>query len=444
LVQTAKKSESKIVSTIAKYSLPFIQTPTNILKQGIEYSPMGLATLWGNKNKSGQIAKIIFGTSAAVGVATLLGSERLSWGVPRDAKEKADFEAAGMQPYSIKVGNTWYSYAKIHPALAFNFALVSAIDDSKKRKGADDSMTDQILGSLAKWGTFFSDQSYMKTVGDLVAAGQGDDQSLSKIAGNYVSQAIPLRALLSWANNIADPVQRQADPNGDALNKQMQWIMAQLPGFSRMVPAKTDAAGNPILKTNRLWNAFSSIKESTGNEVGQAKYEQRVKSNVLFTGERKEQRQEATAQQTKAKAKYKELAAMSPEDANAELEKIKGSDKRMYNDLKALHTEVSKNFTVDEEGLNSLGIENGFRAQHIWEAMKAMPDKETKNAYMQTLEDKKLANQTVTAQLYAHQILEDTKDMKTAEEKNAYLDKLIAAGHMNATVEQELHRLTGK
>jgi hypothetical protein len=50
-----------------RWIAPFIRTPANIIKQGVEYSPAGFATTLGAKNKSEQVAKALLGT----GVFTL-------------------------------------------------------------------------------------------------------------------------------------------------------------------------------------------------------------------------------------------------------------------------------------------------------------------------------------------------------------------------------------
>src|SRR3990167_6965712 len=110
-IMALRNSENPVLSTISKFTLPFVSTPTEILKQGIEYSPMGLTTLPGAANKTEQISKMIIGSATAMGVATLLGQDRLTWSEPINAKQKAEFRAAGRQPYSVKIGNKWISYS---------------------------------------------------------------------------------------------------------------------------------------------------------------------------------------------------------------------------------------------------------------------------------------------------------------------------------------------
>lgn len=265
LLNQARKSENPIVSTISKFTLPFVRTPTEILKQGIEYSPLGVTTLLGATNKTEQLAKVIIGTASAAGAATLLGQDRLTWAEPTNAKQKAEFRAAGRQPYSIKIGDKWVSYSKLHPALAFNFALISSIDDSQRNQRLNESEAETILSAFSKWGNFLADQSYLKNIGDFVAATKGDMGGFTKLASNYPQQLVPFRALLSWVNRIIDPVQRQADPEGSLLDRQMQSFMAQMPVFSKQVPARLGPLNQPIENQNRLLNAFSPNRITTEN-----------------------------------------------------------------------------------------------------------------------------------------------------------------------------------
>lgn len=260
-----RSSDNPVTSTIAKFTLPFVKTPMNLLKQGIEYSPAGLLTLPGAKNKTEQLSKIIIGMGSAAGAATLLGQDRLTWAEPTNPNQKAAFRDAGRQPYSIKIGDKWVSYSKLHPALAFNFALIASLDNEMKNQKLDESQADSVLSAFAKWGNFLADQSYLKNIGDFVSGTKGDVEGYAKTLSNYPTQLIPFRALMSWLERLTDPVQRQADPEGSILDKQMQLIASQIPGLAQSVPARTNAKGKPILNQNRLLNAFSPNRVTTVN-----------------------------------------------------------------------------------------------------------------------------------------------------------------------------------
>ena len=281
-IDNLRHADNPITSTIAKFTMPFLRTPTNLLKQGIEYSPAGVLTLVGNTKKTEQLSKIIIGTASAAGAATLLGQDRLTWAEPVNSKQKAAFRAAGRQPYSIKIGDKWVSYSKLHPALAFNFALIASIDDALKNQRLPESDADSILQAFAKYGTFVADQSYLKNIGDFIGGLKGDIDRKSSLASNYVQQLIPFRALMSYVERLTDPKQRQVDPDGTILEKQMQSIIAQIPwaaqkdlymGDTRISPiARKNQFGAVIPNQNRLLNAVSPARITTVNKPYEGLY----------------------------------------------------------------------------------------------------------------------------------------------------------------------------
>ncbi len=260
-IMRLRDSENPVVSTISKFTLPFVRTPTELFKQGIEYSPLGIATLPGAKNKTEQVSKMIIGSATALGVSMLLGQDKLTWAEPSNAKQKAEFKAAGRQPYSVKIGDKWVSYSKLHPAMAFNFALVAAIDDAKKQQKLSEDDADSILQAFGKYANFMADQSYLKNVGDFVSGIKGE--GFAKLVANYPQQLVPFRALSSWIERLTDPYQRAVDPSGSTLDKQMQYFMMQIPGLAQKVPTRKSQLGTPIKNQNRVLNSVSPSKVTT-------------------------------------------------------------------------------------------------------------------------------------------------------------------------------------
>lgn len=262
-VAEARMSSNPVISTIAKYTFPFVRVPSNILKASVEYGPLGVTTLPGASNKVGQLSKAILGTSIGLAVAALVGEDRLTWAEPRDEKKRNAARAAGWQPYSLKIGNNYYSYSKMHPAIAFNLALVAAVRDSEKKKLLDDGQVETVLNGLAKWVNFYADMSYVKNIGDAVSGINGDLSAGTRQVSNYVQQLVPFRALMGWVARIVDPYQRQVDPKGEILDKQLQQLMTQIPGLSSQVPIRQDSSGNLVENPHRLINAFSPSRVTT-------------------------------------------------------------------------------------------------------------------------------------------------------------------------------------
>lgn len=372
LINRARNSENPIVSTMARFTVPFINTPMNIFKQGIEYSPLGLATLPGASNKTEQLSKIILGSAAALGVSQLVGADRLTYGEPRDQNKKNEFRDAGMQPYSVKIGNKWFSYQKLHPALAFNFALVSALDNAQKEKKLGDDDVDIILSTFAKHAQFMADQSYVKSIGDLVGTTQGDKERMVQFFSNYPQQLIPFRALQGWITRIVDPVQRRADPEGKRLDKFMQTIMAQIPGLSSKVPARTNAKGEEIRYPNPLINALSPIKVSTENAA--ASQEMKIKSEIA--GKAKERLSKRDMAKEAFKSTFDKIQSLADSGKTAEAKKLlDGLNEEEYSLYKSLKSSKrAKELPVKEAAFYSTyqSIRSLVDSNEIEEAKKLL------------------------------------------------------------------------
>jgi|GEM_PF-6466030 hypothetical protein len=270
-LQALRSSENPLVATAAKFTVPFLKTPMNIFKQGLEYSPAGFATLPGAKNKEEQIAKAVIGSAVFGGAVALLGSGRITWAEPTSEPDRTAFRAAGRQAYSVKVGNTWVAYSKLPPAIAFPFAMVAAIDDAQKNGKLDESTTEQVLAGISKYGQFLSDQSYAKSIGDLLSASD-TDSGWARVAGNNLQQLFPYRALGGWLARLADDTQRKVATDASFVEKQVQQLMLNIPGLSDDVPARLDGEGNPIPNRNNVANAFSPVRLSTEDPVLGAQY----------------------------------------------------------------------------------------------------------------------------------------------------------------------------
>lgn len=278
-VAEARASSNPVISTVAKYTFPFVKIPSNLLKASVEYSPAGLATIPGAGDKITQLSKAMLGTAIGLSTATLVAGDRMTWAEPADPKKKELFKAAGMQPYSIKIGDSWYSYSKLHPAISFNLALVSAVRDAEKNQLLNSSQADTLLEGAAKWVNFYADQSYVKNIGDMVSATKGDAEAITRSLSNYPQQLVPFRALLGWVARMVDPYQRKVDPDGTILEKQIQQLMTQIPGLSQSVPARMGPGDVPIENQNRIFNAFSPVRATNEVPENKALYNESVQKS---------------------------------------------------------------------------------------------------------------------------------------------------------------------
>lgn len=252
--------------------IPFVQTPMNITKQMIEYSPAGIATLPGAKNKAEQLAKTLVGTTAMTAAATLVSNLETTWSAPTGKKEKELFYASGRQPYSIKVGDSWVAINQLGP-LSAAFVIPMAFKESFKGDNRPtDTQLQNIGQAILKVGKYLSDQTYVKGIGDFVKMMQGDEVGAGQFLTNIPRQLIPMSSLLSWAARIIDPIMR--NPGKDVGAN----IAAGLPFLSKLVEPFTDPTGEPSRAPNPLINAISPMKIGEVRDFFEPFY-QRYKQN---------------------------------------------------------------------------------------------------------------------------------------------------------------------
>ena len=134
-----------------------------------------MATIPGAKDKTEQAAKVAVGSLVFAGASWLAANNLTTWAAPTSEKEKNEFYAAGLQPYSVRIGDTWVSYSKIGP-LAYPLAMAAALHYFTKESpnALSDSEMDKVVDALTGLMRFFSDQSYMQGLGDLVSFARGE------------------------------------------------------------------------------------------------------------------------------------------------------------------------------------------------------------------------------------------------------------------------------
>ena len=352
--------------------VPFLQAPTNILKQGVEYSPLGLGTLPGSKNKLEQLSKTIVGSTVFAGAYGLLNSINFTLEVPKGTKEREYFYAAGMQPYSVKIGNKWVSYSKLG-SLSYPIAMAAALRYAEKYNlpSEKESAISTAIGSFFK---FFSDQSYVKQLGDFidsVQTGKGIVGGLKAEASNTVSQLIPYKSLLSWLSRMIDPYSRKSEGI-------VGGITSQLPGLSMLSePYYNPVTKQPSERPNRFLNSFFPIKVTTG--------EKGIENMYKYLGS--------------AKRAYSNLKQLPQQEAASMFEKIRQYDPSFAKKIIEVSKEVQIGVTNKDKQLINTSVSDGERAYKLANEFNRLKTKEEKAKLWQEYVSKGIITKEVATQL---------------------------------------------
>ncbi len=228
-----------------KWIIPFVKTPTNIAKEAVRYSPLGFID---GIRKTGiertrALAKATVGSMIVAGVALDTVEGNVTGRAPVDADERDAFYREGKQPYSIKVGDKWYSYARLEPfATIFGFTA-----DAVKLAQEGGDPNELATKSIALVAKNFNDKTFMAGISNAINAMHDPERYGSNFVENTLAGFVP--GILNYAGNIEDEFIR--DPNGVK-----ERIQARLP-FARegIVPKRNvwgeriEQAGTPLQRT---------------------------------------------------------------------------------------------------------------------------------------------------------------------------------------------------
>lgn len=255
-----------------KVIVPFFKTPANISLEVIERTPFApLSSKWRNEmaqggvNRDTALAKVTLGSSV-IGTFALLAAEGNITG--RGPDRKADREALerdGWKPYSIKIGDTYYSYNGLEPMSAM--MAIAADYAEYARNEPDASKIEQVfMGAVYGTYEYLKEQPYLQGIGDiarLIGAGTPDapvdgkkimDQLAKQYGGALIggTPAGAYNSLVASIERLLDPTVRDPRTNPDlpmgvrGFYEAFQRYRGRLPYASEALPEALNLWGEPL------------------------------------------------------------------------------------------------------------------------------------------------------------------------------------------------------
>jgi hypothetical protein len=245
---------------------PFIRTPANILKYAAERTPLGLAMKGVRENLSGkngnvardtQIARMALGSAVAAVTASYVMAGMISGSGPDDPDERNVLRAAGWQPYSVRIGDTWYSYQRFDP-----FALIVGITADMIELGEAVGEADagkigaMVISSIS--GNLL-DKTWLSGPSNFISAIQDPQRYGDSYVRRFAGTLVP--ALVNQTNQaLFDPVLRDA-------RSMLDEIKSRLPYYSQSLPPRRNIFGEEIRREGALGpDILSTVFMSTDKE----------------------------------------------------------------------------------------------------------------------------------------------------------------------------------
>lgn len=241
---------------------PFIRTPINLVKYAGERTPLGLFSKKVRDNLSGvnggvaqdtQMARLATGSALMVTVATLAAEGLVTGGGPKDPEQRAMLRLSGWQPYSFRIGDTWYSYQRLDPFATLFGIAADAVEVAQAVDGPDaDKIGAMLLASVTR---NLLDKTWTQGPADLLEAIQDPERYggayVRRLAGSLIPTGV------AQAARVEDEYLRDARTLLDTLR-------SRLPGQSQSLPLRRDIWGEPIRREGSAGpDLFSPIYQST-------------------------------------------------------------------------------------------------------------------------------------------------------------------------------------
>ena len=284
--------------------IPFVRTPTNILKFAFERTPFVVALkeerqkLFSEFNSPDPILKARArgkAVSAGVTVGALIdvaynNREFITGGGPSNEREKEALMATGWRPYSIKIGDTYFSYQRLDP-VATPLGVVADIVETGVREEKDfnetnvEHMATALMLALTRNAT---NKSYLAGI-QMWADALGDpDRYVEKLGRNYAGSFVPNlisqmsdydTQAIKEARSVADVIKKKLgfrgslDTKRNVLGEEYQAEQWMGTGFINPIQLSTKK-DDPILNEMASLNhAFRQPRPELGGQIDLLEYE---------------------------------------------------------------------------------------------------------------------------------------------------------------------------
>lgn len=269
---------SSRLSEIAKkvpggvFVVPFTRIVANVTNRGIDYTPYGYKRAFfgrgGGKGFEtpapvGQEFKVqlVKATAGTVGMTALAmldagGVVQVTGSGPSDPNEKKQLQAAGWKPYSVKIGDRYYSYQ--NTPLGVGLAMVGHYRDAVRYNKLDekDAQARLIYATTGVANTITS-QSFLSGLSDFMEMvnGKGASADGAKRFFNRTVSSIAVPNIIKQINRAFDPTVYQADTITQA-------VLRDTPAARAVSKPMLNVLGEPVKASS---NRFTS--EATDDPV---------------------------------------------------------------------------------------------------------------------------------------------------------------------------------
>jgi len=246
-----------------KFLFPFFRTPLNLLRATLTHAtPYELLNGFSKDGKYGNVdidamARGVLGSSISAALAALALSGHITGGGPTDFKKEETLRATGWAPYSVRIGDKYFSYRRFEPVGLAAGLIADAVHGSMNGDSevVTQSKTDNAVKHVMR---NLDDFPFLGTLANLLQAvhdpvGGLANKFITREAGSLVPAGVA---------NIAETV----DPTVRRPQNAVQGIESRIPGLTKSASAVVDVTGKQVRRPTNSLGAANPFPVSTSTK----------------------------------------------------------------------------------------------------------------------------------------------------------------------------------
>lgn len=253
-----------------RFLLPFVRTPVNIVKYAGERTPLGFMAkefkeklAKGGAEKDEVLGRLLFGSSVMTTIGVLAGSGHITGAGPTESNRKRALLATGWRPYSIKIGDSYYSYNRFEP-VGILFGIAADMQEignyvfNESEKNEENELELDRLGKMlmASVTNNLTNKTFLSGISSAIQVITDPSRYGERFVQRFTGSFVP--TVFAHASQYDDPALRDARNVTDNFLSRLPFL-----GYSKELPARRDIFGDVRTRDQGLGiGTFSPIRLS--------------------------------------------------------------------------------------------------------------------------------------------------------------------------------------
>ncbi len=244
--------------------IPFVRTPANLVSWAIQHTPgFMLSGRWradfmaGGEQQARAVSRVVIGTGLAMTAYSLAEQGLLTGGGIFDKEQMRTKQAAGRQPYSVNIGDKWYSYQRLEPIAKVLGLAADLVELSRSPKLDEGEQAKAVSMLVLMFGNATISTTYLSSLSNAMQSVIDPERYSENFMEQYAKSLVP--KIIGQPTEMADPYKREVNGVLDA-------IQSQLPFLREKLLPKRDVWGEPV-KSERLFAVMPVARTTQSDDL---------------------------------------------------------------------------------------------------------------------------------------------------------------------------------